>query len=247
MSLSQILIAVLFLSFSISGHAQEKPIIKLANQTKMELLYESNIRLMEQNRILQSTASDLRSTYHWALGFSATFLLLFLGVNIYFFRNRYNEEKEYLLMHIDDSIEIKKTEIDTSLANKLSEVESKLENKVSSQIEFSLAKVLQKIKLNANDIQLCKVEALKLKLINTNNSGVKENILSENFRLAVEIRMLSGKSWDWDVSNVLENINALLLEGTKFDPMEMPEVSTFLNNLPAQFTDQVTKIRFSIH
>ena len=94
-----IILTIMILQFS-SFQVIAQTDVKKDNITV--ILKENIIRLEEQNKILLSTNSDIRSSYYWALSFCATFLILFLGVNIYFFRNRFNEDKEFLLNKIDD-------------------------------------------------------------------------------------------------------------------------------------------------
>jgi hypothetical protein len=205
-------------------------------------LKENIIRLEEQNKILLSTNSDIRSSYYWALSFCATFLILFLGVNIYFFRNRFNEDKEFLLNKIDDkftgaesnNLELIKAEM-TKFDKKLDTSFKKTASELSKNYKSSVAS-------NLNKIQWLSVQVKELELKNTKLGGYKPNILTGYFHLAEETHKL-GSGYDWQLSECLVEARKLLDEGVEIDSTEYPEVTTFLNSLPRQFHDVVETIR----
>ncbi|WP_139326923.1 hypothetical protein [Shewanella sp. UCD-KL21] len=95
---------------------------------------------------------------------------------------------------------------------------------------------------NLYAIQTLTVQIKELELENTISDGCKENVLTEYFRLAEEIQKL-GISYDWKLSRCLIDAKELLEDGIKLDPMEYPEITSFLNSLPNQFNDVVGTIR----
>ena len=76
----------------ISAAEHDTSIEDITSNEENLLLKEMILRLKEQNSILIETGKELRATYYWALGFMAVFLITFLGVNIYFTRDKYKEE-----------------------------------------------------------------------------------------------------------------------------------------------------------
>lgn len=82
---------------SIQTHAKDTTKIE-QEQSKAEItLLKENFRILEaQNEILRGSAHDIQLMYLSALGFSATFLITFLGVNVYFSRTKFEEERKSL-------------------------------------------------------------------------------------------------------------------------------------------------------
>ena len=206
------------------------------------ILKENIIRLEEQNKILLSTTSDMRSSYHWALGFCATFLILFLGVNIYFFRNRFNEDKEFLLNKIEDKFKGAESSNLDLIKAEMSKFDKKLETSFKQKANELSKNYKASVASNLNKIQYLSVQVKDLELENTKANGCKPNILTGYFHLAEETHKL-GSGFDWQLSECLVEARKLLDEGVEIESMEYPEVTTFLNSLPSQFNDVVEAIR----
>ncbi|MCJ8283404.1 MAG: hypothetical protein MJK14_27365 [Rivularia sp. ALOHA_DT_140] len=83
------------LSFAI---AQEKSSLPNANIKELKVM---NIQLIEQNKILKKSIDTTQSIYFSALGFAATFLIAFLGVNVYFSKSRADEQRRLHESRID--------------------------------------------------------------------------------------------------------------------------------------------------
>jgi len=239
----KVLSLILLVLISFPSTADEKRVEHAVTTTNLSEIEVSNIRLEEQNKLLKSTLSEMRSSYYWSLSFASTFLLLFLGVNVYFFRNRYNDDKDYLLKHINE--ETSKLSRNTSelIETKFSELKEKIDHHVEEKLKTISSSLDGKISSLKNDIQISRVEIIELSIENTKRTGVEGNVLSEYFKLAQESRKLSGPHWDWQVSESLEEIYKLLCDGAEFDSTELPDVSKFLNTLPDQFSDGVHKVR----
>ncbi len=203
----------------------------------------NKIKLEEQNKLLKSSLNDLRASYYWSLSFAATFLLLFLGVNVYFFRNRYKDDKEYLLQKIDaESKKIIESSCDL-IESKVDGLKSEVSRHISENLKKSVSGMESKVSSLSNDIQNSRVDIIKLNIENTKRTGVKANVLRKYFELFRESRKLKGPHWDWQVSEGLEEMYKLLCDGAEFDPSESSEVSGFLNGLPEKFSDGVHKVR----
>lgn len=213
------------------------------SETTISLIKEKNIRLEEQNKILISSSSELRTSYYWSLGFAATFLLLFLGVNIYFFRNRYNEDKEYLLNHIDLKLNEGAIQTREEITNQFIELEKKLGDMAVEKVKQSISSMNSRINSIHEHTQENTIAILDLEVEHLIRYGCDANLITGYFRLAQEIKKLKSPHWDWKMSGCLENIGKLLEKNIEFDSGELPDVSSFLNGLPEQFDDAVFKIK----
>lgn len=233
---------ILALSASVNANIKSPP-EQLDNEIIISQLKEKNIRLEEQNKILISSASDLRASYYWSLSFAATFLLLFLGVNIYFFRNRYNEDKEYLLKHIDAKLLEGKNNAQKETSKKLLELEGKFEKIIADKVRSSISGINSKIDVIHSNIKYNKIKILEVEIEQTKKTGVEVTLLSQYFQLAQEVKTLNSNGWDWKLSDCLVEITKLLEKGVEIETGDLPELSDFLNNLPNQFSDAVHKIR----
>ncbi|MGD6734890.1 hypothetical protein ACP5PY_00340 [Photobacterium leiognathi subsp. mandapamensis] len=200
------------------------------------------IRLEEQNKILITSNNDIRSSYYWALGFSATFLILFLGVNIYFFRNRFDEDKEFLLNSIKDKFNLIEKNNQQVIASEMAVFDAKLEMTFKTKSEQLTKYYDSSVSSNSTAIQRLLIEVTELKLKNVISDGCKPNILTGYLALAKETLKL-GSSYDWKTSECLSKAKELMDEGVKIEPMELPELITFINSLPEQFSGVSEEIR----
>jgi len=223
--------------------AESKKEITQNESEVIVLLKEKNLRLEEQNKFLITYTTELRNSYYWALGFAGTFLVLFLGVNIYFLRNKSEEDKERLTAHFDLIINEKTSLILQRVDKKIDDSQRLLHEISDKSVKETTFPINNSISSLTEKIQENKIEILELKLKNHESSGVKGNILSAHFRLAQEVRKLTTSYWDWKVSDSLEEGYKLLEQGVEFDSGELPEITAFLNNLPKQFSDLAHKIR----
>ncbi|WP_412495486.1 hypothetical protein BCV29_16900 [Vibrio cyclitrophicus] len=98
-------------------------------------LLQDKIRLLEaQNEILLSSTSDIQFMYLAALAFAATFLLAFLGVNVYFNKSKYEEERKLLESlyesNVKDLANLNESEIQNKLTNIKNDLHESLEGKI---------------------------------------------------------------------------------------------------------------------
>lgn len=132
------------------------------------------IKLEEQNKILKSSSSDLRNSYYWALGFSATFLLVFLGINLYSANRRFDDEKNNFetmlnnkianeILTINKIIEEYHFQNIGIIKNKIHEIESKND-------EFN--KLITEKLSEFNDLNKAKYKELNKKIL-VNNESIK--------------------------------------------------------------------------
>lgn len=228
-----------FQLFPLQASAEE---VKKAEIIVTELK-EYTIRLEEQNKILLSANIDIRNSYYWALGFCATFLILFLGVNIYFFRNRFDEDKEFLINKIN--VKAKQIEIDNKnlIDNEIIKLDNKLEASFKQKASELTKTYKSTVSLNRNEIQRLRVDITELELENTKAGGCNPNILTKYLKLAEETQKLEDKHYYWKISRCLLEIKKLLDEGVKIDSMDYTETITFLSSLPNEFDDVVKEIR----
>ncbi|RLC96171.1 MAG: hypothetical protein DRI46_14065 [Chloroflexi bacterium] len=244
--MKETMLAIILLSLFLISPLEAKDVQSIENNNldaTLSVLKEKNIRLEEQNKILIHTSTELRNSYYWALGFSATFLLLFLGVNIYFFRNRYNEDKEYLLKHVDSKLHEGANEMRNYVSKQLHNLESRLEKVSVKAVKQSINDINAKINNLHSIIGMNKIDIIELEIEQTKLSGVQANVLRSYVDIIQELRKLDNCGWDWKISDYLSEVCELLKEGVKFNSSELPEVSSLLNGLPNQFDDIVYKIR----
>ncbi len=132
------------------------------------------IKLEEQNKILKSSSSDLRNSYYWALGFSATFLLVFLGINLYSANRRFDDEKNNFetmlnnkianeILTINKIIEEYHFQNIGIIKNEIHEIESKND-------EFN--KLITEKLSEFNDLNKAKYKELNKKIL-VNNESIK--------------------------------------------------------------------------
>lgn len=132
------------------------------------------IKLEEQNKILKSSSSDLRNSYYWALGFSATFLLVFLGINLYSANRRFDDEKNNFekmlnnkianeILTINKIIEEHHFQNTGIIKNEIHKIESKND-------EFN--KLITEKLSEFNDLNKAKYKELNKKIL-VNNESIK--------------------------------------------------------------------------
>tara|TARA_R110001606_G_scaffold382655_1_gene544550 strand:- start:131 stop:775 length:645 start_codon:yes stop_codon:yes gene_type:complete len=196
------------------------------NPTNFSQLQEANIRLEEQNKILSESVSEFRVYLFSSLGFSATFLIVFLGVNIYFLRNRYTEDKVMLLQTIENKI----NQFEGKSLDRYEVAKKQQKEEISREIDQKS----KKLEIE-NIYRRIDITCLQLKL--------EENLsicLSKYFKLAEDYNLLN---WEMQLSDSLHQIIKLLNQGGEYDSSEYPEVYTFLDKLPVNFSTQAKKIK----
>lgn len=219
---------ILFSSVAIYAQSQVDTVQSdFQSNTKIESLQERNKELIGfQDKIID--------TIHWSLGFAATFLILFLGINIYFQRNRYNEDKERFLKHIEDTIKVKSLELEKN-------IDPLIKSVVEKQVA-SIKSTLKSFDEKFNDSQI-EINDLKLEVLKIQNAP-KDTILSYYFYQAKDIKRANNYwKWGWKLAQCFEEMEKLLDNGAKFDSMEYPDVTKFIDSLPNEYSDVVHKFR----
>ncbi|MFT6901177.1 MAG: hypothetical protein ACJAXS_001366 [Colwellia sp.] len=202
------------LSFAI---AQDKTSLSNAN---VEELKVQNIQLIEQNKMLKASIDDTQSIYFSALGFAATFLIAFLGVNVYFSKSRADEDRR---LH-ESRIDTKFSELE--LSNK-----ENIEQKVNELVDVNTKKIAQGLKNN-------------ITTLNNSIAGINYDIAHMHFdlapngnsklRKAIEVIICAesrGCGFDWKTSGMLTEIRELLNSGSSFDSTELSDVFKVLKSI----------------
>jgi hypothetical protein len=197
--------------------AQDKT--PLPNATLEELKVQ-NIQLIEQNKILQSSIDKTQNIYFSALGFAATFLIAFLGVNVYFSKSRADEERKLLESHLD------KTFSELNLVNK-----ENIERKVNDLVDSSSKKIAQGFKHNITTLDN------SIGGINYDIAQMKFDLApnrDDKVRKAIELMICAenrGAGFDWKVADMLTIIRELLVSGSCFDSTELSDVFRVLKSI----------------
>ena len=149
------------------------------NKTQATASLEKQIDLLEiQNRLLEEHNQRLLTTVHWALGFSAVFLLAVLGMTGYFTYRRYDQDKESLKTFLVGEV----TKARTELEGRLYEWENKLTEKNREEFQ-SLTQSQDRIAMLAVNAA---VEPLKSKI-----ETLKRDFSSAN------IEILELRAWEF--------------------------------------------------
>lgn len=227
-----------------------------SDSTSTSEYYKLQIELLkEKNNDLLNYQNNLTETLHWALGFGATFLILFLGINIYFLKTRYNEDKENILKHIEDNINLRSKELEDHIGKKYLEFENKWSDVVKNVEDISskifdskintvkgslssLHKQIQNLRINIYDVdrKVLEIDAPKDTLLRT---------IFDQTKLLKEINDYSY--WGWKISVNLGLIEKLISEGAKFDSFDLPDVTKLLDSLPSEYKDAIHRVREKIH
>ena len=234
----KIIVAIFILTLSFTSfHIGAQTLELTSEEAFIVELKEANLRLEEQNKILKTSSVELRDSYYAALSFAATFLILFLGVNVYFFRNRYNEDKKYLQQHVDVTIDTKMTLINDSFID----LESQMEASIKGHITKGVAEQVSPIKQQVRSLQSnVKYQSVDLKRIQIEFEKTPSNKIRLLVALAKDYHSLN---WDYQLSDTLVKIRVLLVEGAIFDPSELPDLERFLDLLPKEYNTTLSQIR----
>jgi len=200
-------------------------------------LKEANVRLEEQNKMLKASSVELRNSYYSSLAFAATFLIVFLGINIYFFRNRFNEDKNYLLQHIDNEISSKLALTDDFFEKQEQKMVKVIEDQVSKDITGHIASLNGKIGSLQSENRYLTVDIILLKIKNEKTPSNKLTLLmslSKNYH---------SLKWDLQLSDTLVEIRDLLEAGASYDSSQLPELARFLDSLPQEFETTIKQVR----
>jgi len=207
---------ILLVHFSGAGHfGQTKNIDSLILQNEL---------LKQQNEIIKQTSSEIRNSYYWALGFTGTFLVLFLGINTFLFRNKVKEDKEFLNNYVENII-LKETNIlkddNIKILNDIKEqnlIESnKLIDSLNIKINEAIKPVLASISLLKQTTLCLEIKVLDNDIeINKASEGYYTILM--NSKRIIEI-IISNKLTlhDWRIAHSLENIENVLKTEYKID------------------------------
>ena len=102
-------------------------------QEQIKELSEQNIRLQEQSKMLKSSIDNYNNIIFSSLGFAGTFLIAFLGVNIYFMKNRADEDKKNIEQMIKEKNKESLMKLSKFITKEINKNIGNLENKISSQ------------------------------------------------------------------------------------------------------------------
>ncbi|MBA5764678.1 hypothetical protein H2O73_20150 [Vibrio sp. 404] len=207
---------------------------------EVELLQEK-IRVLEiQNEILSSTSSDIQMMYFAALAFAATFLIAFLGVNIYFTRSKFEEERKLL----ENLFEAKgkelsvftQAEIEEHLVNIKSELRQDFEQSIKS-LEAGISR--QKERLTEEVLER-EYQHLKLEIACTDVEATKARL---HIALCVAANKLDR---DTQIANNLIQLNELLSKGAQINSLSVSRAIKDLRTLPGHHAKLVEQVENKI-
>ncbi|MFL7028341.1 hypothetical protein [Vibrio cyclitrophicus] len=214
------IIILLFLGavFSLPIQAESKGIL--------EDLKIQNIELAAQNIELRNSIATNQSIYFGALGFSGAFLIVFLGVNIYFSKTRADEDRD---------------KIESLLKERLNQATLLMKNEL--KVDLDLIKVQHKEMIGAYRENI-------LKELNTKAESTESQIKYLDYRITIiDYEALSDSSssklvsamkvikkaedigWEWKTASMLTKVESHLDTGLKFYPAELSDVFTQLSNI----------------
>ncbi|EMF9086164.1 hypothetical protein V4U76_004564, partial [Vibrio vulnificus] len=231
--ISTIILAFALTPFQVSAELSKQS----SNEAIILELREANLRLEEQNKMLRSSSSELTNSYYAALSFSATFLVLFLGINVYFFRSRYSEDKNYLQQHIDVNVDSKMSLVNDAFKS----LESQLEATIKEHTAKALTEHISPLRSQISSLQSSnKYHSVGIKLLQIKLEETPSNKIRLLLSVAKDYKSLN---WDYQLSDTLVEIKELLKEGATFDSSELPELEGFLNSLSNEYTTTILQIR----
>ncbi len=210
------------------------------DEQHLELLKKSNSKLEIQNEILRGSANDIQLMYFAALGFSSTFLLAFLGVNVYFSRTKFEEERKSLESLYNVKLAEVSLKLEESTNEKFTEINQDIEELVNSRV-----KSLQK-KIDLQD-EAIKNEKLRMKLVVCELESQIITTESTLVRKYIEIAVLANQSdRDWMVGEYLLKADDLISKGVKIGSMTLSKNITMLRSLPEHHEKLINKIESNL-
>ncbi|MFA0207659.1 hypothetical protein AB4536_12195 [Vibrio cyclitrophicus] len=213
----------------------------IAHKTVTVELLQEKIRLLEaQNEILLSSTNDIQFMYLAALAFAATFLLAFLGVNVYFTKSKYEEERRLLESLFESNVKDLANLNKNDIKNKLEKIKADLNEsvegsigKVNFRIDF-FEKSLEKEKLN-REYDSCNLE-IKCTTVKATKA-----------RLYIRAAILSNKlGWDSSLADHLVSLSEVLNDGTKIGSHSISEAIKDLRSLPGHHKKLIEQIETKI-
>lgn len=225
--------------FSLYSHAGKEELVESSSKhrnAEIEVL-KDNLRVLEaQNEILLSSSKDIQLMYLSALGFSATFLITFLGVNVYFSRTKFEEERKLL----ENLYEVKSKEqlmkLEETLHSSITEVKEIIPTTISQRIKpltGSMERYSRKLEKEKLRVDL---ELIMLKI----GSTTTESTL---VRLYIEAASLANqRDQDWRVANFLLEADQLLSKGAKIGSLSVSDTIVMLRTFPKHHEKLVSSI-----
>lgn len=194
-------------------------------QEQIKELSEQNIRLQEQSKMLKSSIDNYNNIIFSSLGFAGTFLIAFLGVNIYFMKNRADEDKKNIEQIIKEKNKESLMKLSKFITKEINKNIGNLENKISSQT----ASISSQVKTEFDSIDR------KIKHIHYNlavNEYEKEQCSDSKLTSTINIIKHSEVAgFTWKTSKTLTEMQSLLKSGGKYDPSELPDVFNVLRKI----------------
>ncbi len=221
-----------------------------ADSKNVDPQFLQNELLKQQNEILKQTNADIRNSYYWALGFTGTFLVLFLGINTFLIRNKVKEDKEYLNNYIESTI-IKEMNLikehNSQITNDIKELNNKELIKIHESLKFKIAESLTPVHGNIAGLRdksfLLEIYILENEIL---INQLNKNYYSMLFNNKEVIKILLENqisSFYWKIGNCLERIEEILKTGYEVDTSLLSDYTEVLNKLPAEYTDAAHRVR----
>lgn len=203
-----------------------------------------------QNKILQEnlkstkeSSKEIHSIYMWALGFSATFLITFLGVNIYFLNSKSKDEIEKIIAKMKSLNEDSKKDIE----NHIKELFESNKDDILSIQKNTASNLKEKIAVLQDEQREIKLDALDIELELIEIKGVKATALSRHLELiSFVIESYGEELYDWKITRSLAKIIELQNQGANFSIHDVAKVNKTLAKLPHQHQGLVAKIKESL-
>ena len=191
----------------------------------LEELKVQNIQLIEQNKMLQTSLDKTQNVYFSALGFAATFLIAFLGINVYFSKSRADEDREVLESFIDKRF----AELELAVKEKIQNETQHIEQKVNDLVDVNTKKVAKELKfrITASDSSILGLN-LKVACIEFDLADCAGNKMSRAINVIEHSEVLER---DWKTADMLTEVRKFLNSGTSFHSTELPEVFRILKSI----------------
>ncbi|BCS95459.1 hypothetical protein DSLASN_10910 [Desulfoluna limicola] len=212
------------------------------------------------NRIdnLEKTNSKLLTILYWSLGFVGSIIVLFLGSNIYFTKDRYDSDKQSLNENLENKIILMNSDINAKFIALQAEFKE-LVNEHIENINESLEPRLSELKTSiqdesADDIRNLEIITvrlsqdiirLKYNLIDLEISTLDEE-KNKNQILEKRIKILECAkelNYEWLMTSTLQKIIELLKAKADFYSLDLPGIHSLLDSLPVCCETQVKSIK----
>lgn len=223
-----------------AASADDAPKSALEQSNQLSLLKEKIGVLEAQNEIFRESAQDIQLMYLAALAFSGTFLITFLGVNVYFSSTKFEEERKSLESLYKMKSEAQLFKLEEALNHHVEEIKKTIPEIVKKQIDpLSHSIDKQSKKMLSEQLRV----DLELKLIEIELTTTESTLV----RYYIEASVLANKlEEDWRIGEYLLKVEKLLTGGARVTEIAISDMVIKLRGLPAHHEILVNRIESQI-